>query len=352
MRVVVNDIAASEGGAMSVLKDFYEEVREFGADHEWIFLLGDYYLEETPNIKVYVYPEIKKSWLKRLNFDFYFGKKIINEFNPDIYLSLQNTATLGVKATQIVYLHQCLPYQKERNFSLFKKEEYKYAIYQRYIGTIYNFLFRVTAANIIVQTKWMKSTLQSKLSNSIYQIYPNLIIENNKDFKLATKPIKFFYPAADLLYKNHEIIFEAVNKLVKKNVGDFKVYLTINKKEIKNEEFYCFLGNIPQEEVFSYYQNSVLLFPSYIETYGLPLKEAQFFGTPILASKTDFSKEVLTGYSKKKFFHKYSSDELSILMKELINKQEDYRLANQSNNEKKIASGSLVELIISLKNMS
>ncbi|NRE76400.1 glycosyltransferase family 1 protein, partial [Enterococcus faecium] len=105
MRIVVNDIAASEGGAMSVLKDFYEEVKEFGADHEWIFLLGDYYLEETPNIKVYVYPEIKKSWLKRLNFDFYFGKNIVNEFKPDIYLSLQNTATLGIKCNQYVYLH-------------------------------------------------------------------------------------------------------------------------------------------------------------------------------------------------------------------------------------------------------
>ena len=41
MRIVVNDIAASKGGALTVLKDFYNCVRENDTENEWIFLLGD-----------------------------------------------------------------------------------------------------------------------------------------------------------------------------------------------------------------------------------------------------------------------------------------------------------------------
>ena len=47
MRIVVNDIAASTRGALTVLKDFYNCVRENDRENEWIFLLGDDLLEET-----------------------------------------------------------------------------------------------------------------------------------------------------------------------------------------------------------------------------------------------------------------------------------------------------------------
>ena len=41
MKIVVNDIAASEGGALAVLHDFINDIRINGREHEWIFLLGD-----------------------------------------------------------------------------------------------------------------------------------------------------------------------------------------------------------------------------------------------------------------------------------------------------------------------
>lgn len=118
MRIVVNDIAASEGGAMSVLRDLHSDIISSGDENEWIFLLGEKFIEESDNIKVLTFPKIKTSWIKRLDFDFISGKKIINKLQPDIYLSLQNTATIGVKAPQYVFLHQPLPYQKEKIFRL------------------------------------------------------------------------------------------------------------------------------------------------------------------------------------------------------------------------------------------
>jgi glycosyltransferase involved in cell wall biosynthesis len=57
------------------------------------------------------------------------------------------------------------------------------------------------------------------------------------------------------------------------------------------------LGIIPYEEVIALYSRvNALVFPSYIETFGLPLTEAAFFGLPIIAADLPYAKEVLDGY--------------------------------------------------------
>ena len=46
MKIIVNDLAASAGGAMTVLKSFYRYVRENDKANEYIFLLSNHYLEK------------------------------------------------------------------------------------------------------------------------------------------------------------------------------------------------------------------------------------------------------------------------------------------------------------------
>lgn len=324
MRIVVNDIAASEGGAITVLKEFYQEIIDTNDTNEWFFFLSDDYLEERHNIHIMKFPKIKKSWLKRLLFDLFYGKKVINDLSPDVYLSLQNSATIGVEAVQIVYLHQSLPYQTEKDFSFFKKTEVKYAIYQKIIGRIYSLLFNKSRSRIIVQTQWIKKAIQEKLSNQIVVIPPKIkVIEKNFDLECLNKDkkISFFYPASEFVYKNHEIIYEAVDILLKEGYSNFVVNLTIDPKEKYNNTVYNYLGKISRELVFNYYESSVLLFPSYIETYGLPLKEAKMINSPIIASDTAFAREVLEGYENCLFFNKNKSSELANAMKDYLNRK-------------------------------
>ncbi|HGF7672956.1 TPA: glycosyltransferase family 1 protein, partial [Enterococcus faecium] len=196
MKIVVNDIAASEGGALSVLNEFYAEILASEDKNEWFFFLGKDYIPETNNIKVKTFPKIKKSWTRRLLFDLFYGRIIINKIKPDIYISLQNTATIGVKAKQYVYLHQSLPYQTEHTFSIFKKQERKYAIYQKIIGRIYNFLFYVSKSTIIVQTKWFKNAVKRKISNNVVIVPPkvNFVSRTYESAINSNGEITFFYP--------------------------------------------------------------------------------------------------------------------------------------------------------------
>ncbi|MCD1024642.1 glycosyltransferase [Enterococcus sp. SMC-9] len=337
----MNDIAASEGGAMSVLKELYQEIIDSNDDNEWIFLLNDYYLEEKPNIKIKILPDIKKSWIKRLNFDVFFGRRLINNLFPDIYISLQNTATLGIKAPQFVYLHQILPFQKEKHFSFFKKEERLYAIYQKIIGLIIKKTIKLSKSGVIVQTVYLANELKRQMNNDIYILKPKV---KPQRFFYEDKEVRtFFFPAADILYKNHEVIYKAIEILNKQKIVNFKVFLTIENsgKYNVNTSNIIFLGKISREKVLEMYSKSILIFPSYIESYGIPLLEGMNSGTKIFAAKTEVSLEVLDGYPNSYFFDFFDANQLANLMRKQI--QEDIPYIPK--NERKEDNDSLLDII-------
>ena len=62
------------------------------------------------------------------------------------------------------------------------------------------------------------------------------------------------------------------------------------------------MGQMPREKIFELYTKSVLLFPSFVESFGLPLLEGKLSGTYVLASNCPFSREILNGYEKARFF--------------------------------------------------
>lgn len=326
MKIVVNDIAAKKGtgGVFSVLEDFYKEAREFDSSIQWIFILSDNYFPETENIKIVVREDLKQSYIRRLWFEFFSGGKFINDFDPDLYLSLQNTATRHVEAPQIVYLHQPLNYALPiKKFSFMKRSERRLAVYQRIIGRVINLLFNLVKPYIIVQTSWLKSILHSKFewAENRVIIYAPHLANIVKDDQISIDSNQFFYPATKFLYKNHQAIFEAVRILERRGLTNFKVMLTVNKADLPSEaddEHIVFLGTISRKSVLELYKSSVLLFPSYIETFGLPLVEAAMSGTRILAADIPTTREVLQGYSNVDYFDYSNSHQLADKMEALI----------------------------------
>ena len=90
MRIVVNDIAASSGGVLTVLRDFYQYVRDNDTENEWYFLVSGDYIQSTERIHVIQLPQIKDSYLKRLQFDFFTGKKFIDNLKLFLYHKARN----------------------------------------------------------------------------------------------------------------------------------------------------------------------------------------------------------------------------------------------------------------------
>ncbi|MCR5651449.1 MAG: glycosyltransferase [Lachnospiraceae bacterium] len=311
MKIVILDIAASKTGALSILKDFYGFVRDHGSGgNEWIFVTGVRdILEDIPEKKIRVIcrEDVKASSKNRLMFDLFSGKGFVESLGPDVVFSLQNTLPRGLKCKKkILYIHQPLGYQNVRRFSLLKKEERHLAMYQYMYAPLVNSSVR-HADLTIVQTAWMRDAVADKTGikrERIKEIPPEIPDISRFSTGAGFDRKSFFYPAGDILYKNHAVIEEAVRKLKDEGIKDLKVTFTKDQP-------------ISREEVCRKYFESTLVFPSYIETFGLPLAESRQTGNPILAADTPFARQVLEGYEKAFFFDPFDPDRLKKLIKDV-----------------------------------
>lgn len=348
MRIVINYTAASSGGSITILKDFYNYLilSEKAKEHEWIFLLGEKHITETDNIKVIVLEYAKKSWINRLKFDFFSGKNIVMNFDPDIIMSLQNTILMGVNIPQVLYMHQSIPFQKEKSFSFFKKDERKLAVYQNIIGKLIKVSIK-KADFVIVQTKWIKQAVIKATNisrNNIECILPptKSIIDFKKEITFDKS--SFFYPADAYIYKNHQCIYEASKILNKKGITDFQITLTINNETTsKNIEW---VGSMAFDKVIDKYNTSTLIFPSYIETVGLPLLEAREMGSIILAANCDYAKEVLYDYENVYFFNPYEPEELAILIEKVKNGEILKKITKKSIRKTENTWGQVLDILL------
>lgn len=334
---MVFDVPAESGGALSILNDFYEEVKDFEDQSiKWIFVVSKPKYRETENIKILRFPWVKKSWFHRLYFDQFIAPSLVKKYGVNQIFSLQNVVVPRTKVEQVLYVHQPLPFV-EYNFKF--KDNKLFWIYQKIISKlIYKSIKK--SKKVIVQMNWFKEECIKKTNVSddkIVVVPPRINIEINKYYTDEKRDnIIFFYPSGSSYYKNHYLIVKACDRLVKKGYNNFTIIFTLKGnetshisnlyEEVKNKNLPIkFLGEIDREQVFDYYSSSILLFPSYIETFGLPLLEAKLHGSIILASKTPFSEDILSDYPNAKYFNPFNHEELVMLMEEILNDKFNYK---------------------------
>jgi len=114
-----------------------------------------------------------------------------------------------------------------------------------------------------------------------------------------------FYPANTDKYKNYELIIHALkyiknykpeiyNNIIIHFTFDRNVVLINLIKDLQVEGHIKYEGKISYEGVLSFYKScDLMVFQSYIETFGLPLVEAVSFVIPILVAEMNYAKEVI-----------------------------------------------------------
>ena len=332
-KIAVLDIAASKTGALSILRDFAAFISEFDKENEWYFITGaDGLIEPSDNLHVIARPDVKSSKLNRRKFDHLTGAKFLSSLGCDIVFSMQNTLPKGrimgrdgKPAKTAVYVHQPLGYQTWKKFSPFKKFEREYAMYQYLIAREIDDAVK-RADKVIVQTEWMKDAVIKKTgvkADKVAQILPEVPEVKVRFDAEKWSPKRFIYPAGQILYKNHQLIVDAVKLLGEKGYHDFEVIFTLKKEEApwivgETSDNIRWAGSIKRDELMKLYAESTLLFPSYIETYGFPPAEARKTGTLVLASDMPFTREVLRGYENARFFDAFSAEELASYMIQVI----------------------------------
>tara|TARA_Y100000768_G_C23971723_1_gene680889 strand:+ start:426 stop:1547 length:1122 start_codon:yes stop_codon:yes gene_type:complete len=257
---------------------------------------------------------------------FFFESKFLriwskkNNIYADLVISLQNTSIKYFKnIPQIILLQQSIPLSNTK-WNLLKKAHLRMWFYKH----IYPFFIRRYINNqttIIVPTKWMRNTIIKKWGmkkDQVKVVYSQFRSINQDDFTdigLDNSKFHIFYPSNSAPHKNHTMLILAFVELKKKYPLVFKniiLYLTLNKNDSfeieslvdkhKFDNNILFEGEMDYSRVLSFYKFSNLLaWPSFIESFGLPLLEAARFGIPIIASDLPYAREVISGYKGVKY---------------------------------------------------
>ncbi|MDY4671153.1 MAG: glycosyltransferase [Oliverpabstia sp.] len=328
--VMIYDVHASESGALAILDDLYRQIKSYpDKSIRWIFIVSTPEYEETDNIIVLRFPWVKKNWGFRYYFDTVTTKKLIRNLNPDQIFSLQNKGVGCFNKEQVVYLH--LPFVLTDHRFTVRADGKKLWLYQNIVSkSIFRSLRKVKFT--IVQTHWMKEALVKKAKvdkEKVIILQPDISTNCIGTYVDSIKNRhSFFYPATAFSYKNHMTMLKALNYAKNRGLKDYSVMLTIkpDENELTRALFeyaqshqlnVMFEGQISREKVFEMYAKSVLLFPSYVESFGLPLLEARMSGTYIIASDCPFSHEILSGYDKAKFFEEMDYKKMGELILDL-----------------------------------
>lgn len=166
-------------------------------------------------------------------------------------------------------------------------------------------------AQVIVQTPIMASLFQKKYS---LQAPPKLLTLVSEISRFQRKGVKvdrlnskhdFIYVSSGEVHKNHLRLVKAWKILAKEGVFP-SLCLTLNGEKYKHllskidqakNEFGLKIDNIFVSDRKSYIKQlqgaQALIFPSLMESFGLPLVEAREAGLPILASERDFVRDVV-----------------------------------------------------------
>ena len=329
MNILVYDVAAEVGGAVSILEYYYEQ-HQRDKDNHYYYLLSTYHLENTENITVINVESVKRSWINRLFFDYLGVKKYLKEYKIDCVLSLQNIGVPVFKGKQTIYIHNALPFC-EYKFSF--KEDRKLWVYQNLIGKLMKNSIK-KADSIIVQTAWMKDAIidlvkGKDLKNKIQVIFPKVSIPEGYCFKGTEDKITFLYPANGERFKNHKVVLDACRLLKEESISNYEILFTLvgNESDIVKNLYDSvnteklpihFIGQQKREQLFALYEKSILLFPSFIETVGLPIYEAMQIGAPMLLANTKYAHNLANDYAKATFFNFQDAKELAEIMKRTI----------------------------------
>lgn len=185
-------------------------------------------------------------------------------------------------------------------------------------------MLRSKVSEFIVQSNSMKAKIELNLKNlkSILVTVQPFISQavQCKATDLVEKKYDFIYIADGSAHKNHETLFTAWRLLAEK--GYFPTLLVTlshdNTQHIEaitqlNSEHGCNIinvGYVSKDTIQNiYHQAKALIYPSLVESFGMPLIEAKQYGLSIIAAELDYVRDVV---SPNETFNPHSSVSISL----------------------------------------
>lgn len=331
--IVVSGVNIRKGGTLTIMRDclrFLSE--EVSADNRVVALVHDKSLFPFDGIEFIECKDSAKSWFKRLRTEYYDMYRISKEIGHiNLWLSLHDTTPRVEADVQAVYCQTSFPFLRWHiRDGLFDKKIPLFALFTR-------FAYRVNVHRnkaLVVQQRWLRDKLSTLLGvrRDKFIVFPPQKYFPEIPVKEVGSCVKFSFVSTPDCHKNFETLCEAAEKLERKiGKGKFKVILTISGKENKYSNWIFrkwghvdsieFRGFLDLKKLVNLYaETDCLVFPSRVETWGLPISEFMATGKPLLLADLPYAHETSAGAPKVAFFPAENSEALCSLMNDVVNK--------------------------------
>jgi glycosyltransferase involved in cell wall biosynthesis len=330
-KIIFSAINVTSGGPLTILEKFLE----FAAHHllqeydVWFLIKDKSYLTKTyPGIHLLEFRDSQRTLFHKLYYEYFFFLKFSKHKKPYLWISLNDCSPNVEAEKRAVYVHNATPFYK---FSLMDLLFPSRILLQRFY---YNFFLKTNLEKntfVIVQQRFMKDHVTTGLGFSP----PEHVLLHRPSFSISmdsvmtvnpaetpSSSIFLIYPAKPEVYKNvHRLTAAAIKLIEQESFSDFTLWLTITGTENRYSRYIArlsqsfpqivFKGQLSFPVLMGHVQASdILVFPSKLETWGLPLSEAAFFNKWIVASDLPYARETLDGYKKVFFFDPNSTEDL------------------------------------------
>jgi len=249
-----------------------------------------------------IFRSVKPNIFSRIYSDYWIYK---NSQKEDFVLCFGNLPTFfKLRSFVILFL--------QNRFLIDEINSIRYLNFQPKIRNIYEriifLLFKDNVDKYIVQSQTMEELLKKNFNKDALKMsfLSSNFLKYDKEIKnLGSKKYDFIYVASEDIHKNHknliqawiilsrENIYPSLLLTLKKNSFNRLIENSLDKKVINKLRIY----NIEPKkdaniyEIFS--KGEALIFPSLIESYGLPLMEAKQLGMKIIASELDYVRDIV-----------------------------------------------------------
>ena len=333
--VVVSAVNLRKGGTLTILRSCLKYLSEKAAQsHRIIALVHDRTLCDYPGIEYIEFPNTIKSWDRRLWCEYVtmheVSKQIAKEDGHKVWmwLSLHDTTPRVEAEHRQVYCHTSFPFLKVRwrdfimdpkipLFAMFTRVAYRINIHKN--------------EHIIVQQNWFRDAMSRMLKVSLekFRVIPPSMpsISDVEPAEIATPVPMFLYASTADCHKNFENLCEAARLLEQEiGKGHFRLVLTIKGDENRyarwlykrwgTVESIDFHGFMDKAHLFGHYKAAHrLVFPSRVETWGLPISENIALGNGrMLLADLPYAHETAAGATEVKFFNPDDISEIKKLM--------------------------------------
>jgi glycosyltransferase involved in cell wall biosynthesis len=329
-RIVLSGVNITTMGAMAVYKDALQSLAsEYANQYEIVALVHDRLLFDIPHVKYLEFPGVKTSKLRRLKFEFWDCRAISRQLNPYLWFALHDITPSVSAVRRAVYCQNAVSsYRVSLRDALVDR---KFGLYTLLYGYVYGLNIRSNDF-VVVQHDWFRSHFHERygLDNVVVarpsvehlQIPPTLP-------KKPGAPYCFFYPSYPWYrYKNFEQILRTA-RVLEQEGANFELWLTTDGSETRyatgllrdfaDLKSVRWLGLLPRSEVLERYAAAdCLLFPSRLESWGMPITEFKRTGKPILAADLSYAHETVGDYAAAAFFDVDSDPSLIDSMRKAI----------------------------------